>query len=53
MEQLGVDITEIIERANENGVPREYIEDVLERQLNYVQSERGQDALDGHEEMDY
>jgi hypothetical protein len=51
MEELGIEITELIEAANENGVAREEIEDVLNRHVNWVNSDRGREQLDGYEEI--
>jgi glutamate synthase domain-containing protein 3 len=50
--ELGMEMTDLIELANENGVPREEIKRILERHVNYVESERGRDELDGFDEME-
>jgi len=52
MEMLGEDIGDIIAKANENGVPREDIARILERNLNYVESKAGKERLDGYDDLD-
>jgi len=52
MEMLGEDIGDIIAKANENGVPREDIARILERNLNYVESKAGKERLDGYGDLD-
>ena len=51
--ELGEDMTALLELANENGIPREDIVDVLERHVNHLESERGKERFDGYEELHY
>jgi bifunctional DNase/RNase len=48
--EFDMEMSDLIELANENGVPRELIKEVLERHINYVESERGQEELDGYDD---
>lgn len=47
--ELGIEISELCEAANENGVPREDIVRVLERHVDWAESDRAD--LDGFEDI--
>ena len=49
---LAEGIEELIEAANENGIPREEIAEILERNVEYLDSDAGRERFDGWEELE-
>jgi len=49
---LSEGIEQLIEAANENGIPREEIAEILESNAEYLDSERGRERFSGSEELE-
>ena len=49
---LAEGIEELIKAANDNGIPREEIAEILDSNAEYIESERGRERFDGWEDLE-